>query len=227
MPNLNKIVLEKKGDSKKINLEKDQSGNVKTGEILIQLNWDKKGKDQKSTGFWGNLKKTITGSSDIDLDLGCFYEMRSGVKSVIDGVQFAHGKGGQRDQSTRQGRFTGQPWIWHSGDERSGNGDGENMFLNPKGLGDIKRIIVYCFIYEGVARWDETNAIATIKVPGNPEIVVEMGKQKSDLNMCALAELQIFGNDSIGVSKLVTFHDGHSSCDKAYSWGMQWTAGGK
>ena len=86
---------------------------------------------------------------------------------------------------------------------------------------------IYCFIYEGVAKWAETNAVVTIKVADNPDIVVEMGKQHSDKTFCAIAEISFGTDNSMTVKKLVTFHGGHDDCDKTYGWGMQWRAGGK
>ena len=213
--NLNKITLEKQGDSHKIDLTKKGDGVLK--EIVINLNWTQK------TGFWASLTK-----SGIDLDLGCWYELHDGSKSCIDGLQFAHGQGGPKNQVTKQGCYTQKPWIWHSGDDRSGSAaEGENMLINPQGATDLKRITVYCFIYEGAAKWADTNAVVTVKVPDNPDIVVEMGKQYSQQKFCAIAEI-LFGTDnSMTVKKLVTFHNGHGECDKAYNWGMQWRAGGK
>jgi tellurite resistance protein TerA len=218
--NLNKITLEKQGDSHRIDLTK--KGDNFSKEIIINLNWSQ---EPEKKGFWNTL---FGGDSAIDLDLGCFYELTDGKKSVIDGLQFAHGQGGRKDQATRQGRYTGAPWIWHTGDDRGvATGSGENILVNPQGLLDLKRIVVYCFIYEGAAKWTETNAIVTIKVPDNPDIVVEMGKQYSSQKFCAIAEI-VFGSDqSLTVKKLVTFHDSHGDCDKKYNWGMQWTAGSK
>ena len=217
--NLNKITLEKQGDSHKINLSKE--GSSASQEIIINLNWTQ---EAKKKGFFANL---FGGSGAIDLDLGCFYALENGQKSVIDGLQFAHGQGGPKDKLTRQGRYTDFPWIWHSGDDRSGVGTGENILVNPKAINEIKRIVVYCFIYEGVAKWAETNAVVTIKVPGNPDVVVEMGSQSTQKKFCAIAELVFDGDNSITVKKLVSFHDGHADCDKAHRWGMQWTAGNK
>lgn len=225
--NLNKIVLEKSGDTKRINLSKDSTGNTISKEITINLNWTQEKQEEKSSGLFGSLRKLISGSDGIDLDLGCFYELRNGTKMVIDGIQFAHGQGGGRMQASKQGRYNGQPWVWHSGDDRFGAGDGENILLNPAGLSDLKRLTVYCFIYKGVANWSQTNAVASIKVPGNPDIVVEMGKQTSSKMMCALAEINFEGNEGITVKKLISFHNGHADCDKTYSWGLQWTAGSK
>ena len=212
------IKLEKQGDSHKIDLTK--KSDTPSKEIIINLNW---AQEQQSgwSKFW-------SGDKSIDLDLGCWYELRDGNKSCIDGLQFAQGQGGSKNQLTRQGCYTQKPWIWHSGDDRSGTAsDGENMLINPHGVADLKRLTIYCFIYEGAAKWAETNAIVSIKVPDNPDIIVEMGKQYSSQNFCVIAEI-LFGTDnSMTVRKLVTFHNGHGDCDKAYNWGMQWRVGSK
>ena len=87
--------------------------------------------------------------SAIDLDLGCFYELRDGKKMLIDGLQFSHGRGGSRDKQTRQGCYTHSPYIWHQGDDRGGSSEsGETILVNPAGASNIKRIIVYTFIYK-------------------------------------------------------------------------------
>lgn len=213
--NLSKITLEKQGDSHKINLVKD--GNLKLEEISINLNWNQK------KGFWSSL----IGSS-IDLDLGVWYELNDSNRNCIDGLQFAHGQGGRRDQRTRQGSYTQSPWIWHTGDDRSGStAEGESILINPLGIEDLKRITIYCFIYDGVVKWSDTNAVVTIKTPGNPDIEVEMGKQQSTKSFCAIAEILFAPDNSMTVKKLVTFHNGHPECDRAYNWGMKWQEGGK
>ena len=91
----------------------------------------------------------------------------------------------------------------------------------------MKRIIVYCSIYEGVARWAETNAVVTIKVPDNPDVVVEMGKQTDARKFCAIAAINFDDKGGMTVKKLVSFHDGHADCDNAYGWDMQWQTGSK
>lgn len=71
------IILEKGGDTHRINLEKP-SGRPLAGEIVIYLDWNK-----------GGFLKNLFGNA-VDLDLGCFYEMRDGKKMLIDGLQFSH-----------------------------------------------------------------------------------------------------------------------------------------
>jgi len=207
------IILEKGGDTHRINLEKP-SGRPLTGEIVINLDWDK-----------GGFLKNLFGNA-VDLDLGCFCEMRDGKKMLIDGLQFSHGRGGDRHQVTRQGCYDQAPYIGHQGDVRDG-GSGETIIVNPNGVSQIKRIIVYTFIYEGVAKWSETNAVVKVKVPGNDDIIVEMGQQSNNKKFCAIAQLDFGTDNSITVKKLVTFHDNHSDCDRTYGWGFNYSPGSK
>lgn len=209
------IILEKGGDTHRINLEKS-SGRPLTGEIVINLDWNK-----------GGFFKNLFGNA-VDLDLGCFYEMRDGKKMLIDGLQFSHGRGGDRHHVTRQGCYDHAPYIWHQGDDRGGGASsGEIILVNPNGVSQIKRIIVYTFIYEGVAKWSETNAVVKVKNPGSDDVIVKMGQQSSTKRFCAIAQLDFGTDNSITVKKLVTFHDSHSDSDKVYSWGFNYSPGSK
>jgi tellurite resistance protein TerA len=209
------IELRKQGDHHRIDLTK-RSGSNLVGEIIINLDWSK-----------GGFLKSLFGSA-IDLDLGCFYEMRNGTKTVIDGLQFSHGRGGSRNQKTRQGCYTQPPYIWHKGDDRGGSSEsGESILVNPAGVNEIKRIIVYTFIYDGAAKWADTNAVVRVKVPGAEEVEVKMGQQSSNKKFCAIAQLDFNGDNSITVKKLMTFHDGHPDCDRMYNWGLKYSPGSK
>lgn len=199
------IVLEKSGDKHRINLDKGSSTN---GEIVINLDWNQ------------------SGDTPMDLDLGCFYELKGGSKRLIDGLQFSRGRGGTRDEKTNQGSYSHHPYIWHTGDDRTG-GSGETILVNPKGINEIKRMTIYTFIFEGAARWSETNAVVKVKVPGQEEVVVEMGVQTSNQRFCAIAELEFGGDNSITVKKAMTFHDNFSNCDAMYNWGFKYIVGSK
>ena len=214
-----KVTLGTKGDSHVVKIKKKGSAN----DITVNLNWQ----------------------TTADLDLGCFYELKNGQKSVIDGLQFSHGNGGSRDTVSPQGCYSQAPWIWHMGDDRSGSemSNGEFILLNPEGYSHIKRLTIYAFIYEGVANWTQTDAKIVVNVPGNPEIIVEMGRDLPEQpkpsflgslfggggnNFCAIAGLDFLGESSIKVTKYISFHKGgHADCDKAYNWGMRWQEGSK
>ena len=81
------IVLEKSGDQHRINLEKGGASSM--GEIIINLNWSK-----------GSLMKQIFGKP-IDLDLGCFYELRDDCNSLITEEETAISKQGRDVTITR------------------------------------------------------------------------------------------------------------------------------
>lgn len=207
------IELRKTGDKHRINLEKTKAF---PGEIKINLDWSK-----------GGLMKKLFGGA-IDLDLGCFYELKDGTKTLIDGLQFSHGRGGRKDQVTSQGCYTQKPFIWHMGDDRGGGSEsGETILVNPAGASQIKRIIVYTFIYDGVAQWAQTNAVVKVSVPGNEDIIVKMGEQNSNKKFCAIASIEIGDDNSLEVQKLVTFHYGHRDCDQRYGWGFNYSPGSK
>lgn len=208
------IRLEKSGDTHRIDLTKHT--NAFTGEIKINLDWSK-----------GGFMKRLFGG-DIDLDLGCFYELRNGKKMLIDGLQFSHGRGGEKNKQTRQGCYTMEPYIWHKGDDRGGGAEsGETIIVNSEHVNEIKRIVVYTFIFEGAAKWADTNAVVKVSVPSNEDVVVEMGYQTDSRKFCAIAQLDFDGDNSITVRKLVTFHNGHEDCDKKYGWGFKYTTGSK
>ncbi|OOF38042.1 stress protein [Rodentibacter rarus] len=212
---LSKITLEKQGDSHKIDLSK-----ASDQQITINLNWSQ----QKKGGFFSGL---FGGNKEIDLDLGIYWELNDGTAGMIDGLQFSKGRGGARNQLSRQGRYTDFPWVWHCGDDRSGSSEGgENILVNPKGIQDLRRLVVYCFIYKGVANWAQSDAVVTVKVPNQPEIVVEMGKQRDHRTFCAIAAIDFFGSQ-MAIRKEINFFNGHAECSQYYDWGFEFSAGSK
>jgi len=90
----------------------------------------------------------------------------------------------------------------------------------------IKRILVYTFIYDGIANWQQADGVVTVKCPGSPDIIVRMDEYGSSKGMCAIAMLENI-NDTFSVEKLVHFFHGHKDMDKAYRWGLRWTKGSK
>ena len=66
-----------------------------------------------------------------------------------------------------------------------------------------------------------------MKVPGNDDVIVEMGQQSSNKKFCAIAQLDFGKDNSIMVKKLITFHDSHSDCDRTYNWGFNYSVGSK
>ena len=188
----------KKGQ--KVNLKKK----VPIGEILINLNWDQP------------KKRFLFAPKPIDLDLGCLYELKNGCKGTVQTLGNAFG------------HLNAEPWIALDGDDRTGaSAAGENLRINGAKIPEIKRVLVYTFIYEGAANWQTANGVVTLRYPGNEDIIVRMDEYNNARRMCAIALLENDGGDGFSVEKQVSFFDGHAQMDKAYGWGMRWVPGRK
>jgi tellurite resistance protein TerA len=197
---LNKITLDKRQSS--ISLDKKAD----FGEIKINLNWNSGSKG----GFLGLGK-----AKGIDLDLGCLYELQDGTRSVVQAL------------GNKFGSYTRAPYIELMGDDRTGAvTDGEWLRINGAQWKEIKRILVFAYIYEGAPNWQATDGVITLYVPDQPPIEVRMNEEGGRLSMCGVALLENIAG-AVKVSREVNFVAGHEKLDRAYGWGMRWTAGSK
>ncbi|VVO16749.1 TerD family protein [Pseudomonas fluorescens] len=196
---LSKVTLDKTRSS--ISLEKTAAG---FGEIKVNLNWNK-----------GNGGGFFSRSKSIDLDVGCLFELQDGHKGVVQALGEAFGS------------LTHEPYIQLMGDDRTGSvAGGEWLHINGTKWSEVRRILIYAFIYEGAPNWKETDGVVTIYIPGQPDIEVRLNEEGGRDGMCAIAMLENV-NGAVKVSRRVDFHRGHSAVDKAYSWGMSWKSGSK
>jgi len=199
--NLNKVTLEKKGQS--ISLEKQPGG---LGEISVNLNWN--ATPVKSLGF-------LRSSTGIDLDLACLWELNDGT---IGGVQALGGHFGSLHQF---------PFIELDQDDRSGQSvGGETLRINGDRWQEFRRILVFTFIYEGVPNWSHVDAVITIKSNNQPAIEVRLDSHRNDQFMCAIAMLENI-NNQLRITKLVDYFAGHQQLDQAYGWGLNYVKGSK
>jgi tellurite resistance protein TerA len=199
----------KKGS--KISLEK--KGSASLGEILVNLNWNQGGGEKK--GFFASL---LGGEKKggVDLDLGCLYELKNGQKGAVQALGNAFGT------------LNAAPYIALDGDDRTGaSTEGENLRINGGMVAQIKRILVYTFIYEGAANWKEVDGVVTLKYPGQEDIIVRMDEYGSSQTMCGIAMLENRNDETFTVEKIVRFYDGHEALDRAFGWGMNWVVGSK
>lgn len=189
------ITLEK---NQKISLQKKSSS---LGEILINLNWNSNG------GFWASFM----GRKSVDLDLGCLFELKNGRKGVIQAL----GKhfGGLKEE----------PYISLDGDDRTGaNTEGENLRINGDKIAEIKRVLVFTYIYEGAPNWRDTDGVVTLKYPNAEDIIIKMDEYNSQQIMCALAMLENVNDETFSVQKLIQFFAGHEAMDRAFGWNLIW-----
>ena len=204
------IVEDKPKKPKKIELRKGQKVNlVKSergfGEIVINLNWSQP-PQSAPTGIF---------NKGIDLDLGCLYELKDGEKGAIQAL------------GNNFGSLNVAPYIALDGDDRTGSvAGGETIRVNGKFADKIKRILVYTFIYEGIANWRQADGVVTVKCSGSPDIIVRMDEYGSDKLLCGIALIENTGS-TFSVEKVVEFYDSQSLLDQAFDWGLRWSAGRK
>ena len=200
------ISLEK---GRKVNLQKNQGSGL--GEILVNLNWNSRpAKQGFLSGLMGGTK------SGIDLDLGCLFELKNGRKGTVQALGNAFGS------------LQNEPYISLDGDDRTGAvTTGENLRINGNQIAKIQRVLVYTFIYEGVANWQQADATVTIKYPGAEDLIVKMDSYNSRDIMCGLVLLENINDETFSVEKIVQFYPGHQALDQAFHWGLKWVAGRK
>ena len=144
------------------------------------------------------------------------FEFKNGLKGSVQALGCSFGS------------LTAPPYIALDGDDRSGSSaNGENLRVNGKMISQIKRILVYTFIYEGAANWREANGVVTVKCPGSQEIIVRMDEYGSNLPMCAIALLENNNDETFSVEKIVRFYQSHRFMDRDFNWGLNWVPGRK
>lgn len=197
---LSKVTLDKSRSS--ISLEKTAAG---FGEIKVNLNWNQ---TLGGGGFFSRKKA-------IDLDVGCLYELQDGEKGAIQALGDSFGD------------LDSEPFIQLMGDDRTGSVvGGEWLHVNGQRWSEIRRILIYAFIYDGAPNWRATDGVVTLFIPGQPDIEVRLDEEGGNHGMCAIALLENV-NGAVKVSRRVDFHQGHRKLDQAYGWGMRWSAGSK
>ena len=144
IPVITKRVELKKGV--KVSLDKKIASR---GEIVINLNWKNAA---SASGLFATRK--FDRSKSIDLDIGCLYELSDGKRGSIQAL------------GSKFGSLNNAPYISLDRDDRTGDApEGENLRVNTAKIAEIRRILVYTFIYEGVNSWQEADGVITIKCP--------------------------------------------------------------
>jgi tellurite resistance protein TerA len=190
------------------------------GTMRINLNWN--ARPSGAGGAGGFFKRAMGGSGArgaggaVDLDLGCFYEFTDGTKSVVQALGNSF-----RDKNPRDAI------IWLDGDDRSGtNSAGENLFINLDRVNEIRRVLVFAYIYEGVPNWAAADGVVTLYPTSGPQVEVRLDEHTPGKGMCGIALLENTTGD-LSVRREVRYVGGHRDLDDAYGWGMRWTTGRK
>ncbi len=181
--------------------------------ITISAFWDSAKKEK--TDFLSKLfkkKKKI----NIDLDLGCLYELKDGTRGAIQ----AFGE--------KFGSFDKPPYMVLSGDERTGDAQGHDEYIVVNGAywNKIKRLLIYIYIYDGSPSWAEINPKILIDVPGEDDLAVSLASHNDKLALCAIGGLENVRNGII-LTNYTEYFPGHAEMDRAFGFGLEWDEGKK
>jgi len=198
------VSLTKRGE--KVNLSKASSG----APVRLNLNWNQR----PAGGGGGFMKRLAGGSGAIDLDLGCLWELTDGRRGVVQALGNAFGS------------LQGPPFVQLDKDDRSGTStDGENLLDSGEHSAQIKRLAVSAFIYEGVKKWSQADAVVTIHSADAP-VTINLDETRDGAGMCAICV--IAGSASgFAIERQVQYLSGHRELDELFGWGLNWRAGRK
>ncbi|MBC7455925.1 MAG: TerD family protein [Massilia sp.] len=211
---LSKVTLEKRGD--KVSL--DKRGRRGYGRIRVNLNWNQRPAAAAKTGFFDKLVNKP--DKGIDLDLACLFELADGSPGLVQAL----GK--------QWGNYEQRPFIMLEGDDRSGSvAGGENLFINGDQFDQIKRALIFAFIYEGAPNWGATDGVVTIEIAGQAPVEVRLD-QGANQPLCAIALIDNHGG-TLQVTKLADYFaqqgstSVHQLLDTKYGFGLRWKTGSK
>ena len=152
----------------------------------------------------------------VDLDIGCLYELEDGTRGAIQ----AFGE--------KFGDYKNSPYIALSGDERTGDAEGEDEYILVNGAhwNKFKRLLIYIYIYKGATNWAQLNPHVVIDIPGENDLVVTLGVHNDALALCAVGGLeQVRGG--VKLTNYTEYFPGHAEMDRAFGFGLPWDDGKK
>tara|TARA_R110002095_G_scaffold167599_4_gene145436 strand:- start:4042 stop:4791 length:750 start_codon:yes stop_codon:yes gene_type:complete len=181
--------------------------------LMIGVTWDNI--RTENSGIFGRWFKKVT-KVGVDLDIGCLYELNDGTRGSIQ----AFGE--------KFGDFNEAPYMSLSGDERTGDAEGhdEYILVNGQKWSEIKRMLVYIYIYKGAPTWSMIKPQVVLDVPGESDLYVTLGAHDDQLCLCAVGELENI-RGGIKLTNRTEYFPGHQEMDRAFGYGLEWADGQK
>ena len=105
--------------------------------------------------------------------------------------------------------------------------NGENLRINLAHAAAIHRVLVFAYIEEGAARFDEAHGVVTLHPQGGGQIEVLLDETAGDNTMCAVALIESVDGEFTVRREVRFLHGSQRALDTAYAWGMQWRTGHK
>ncbi len=209
--------LSRPGQTAIVNPSKDGIQNFEIG-----VAWDnvKPSRSKKKGSFFDKLlgknKAPKVTHKGVDIDVGCLYELKNGKRGAIQAF------------GDMYGALDEEPYIHLSGDERTGEAEGEDelLMVNGKHWDDFKRIVIYIYIYGGASNWETVKPQVQVRVPEEKPLIVTLKARREELALCAVAGLENI-RGGIRMTNYMEYFPGHAAMDRAFGFGLKWEDGQK
>lgn len=199
-----------------------------TGNLRVNLSWRMRTSDiggpKRSNGLLRHPLKYFQpevvqahtqGVVNVDLDLGCLYELADGTKGVVQPL------------GSFFGDLNAPPYVKLSGDDRFGAPSGETIYVNLDQHEAIKRLLVFVYIYDQTPAFDRTHALVTLYPSNGPRVEINLDERAPQARSCAVIRIENHKGE-ITVHREVKFVYGfQAELDRLYGWGLQWGRGFK
>ncbi|MFF2845971.1 Tellurium resistance [Streptomyces sp. NPDC058001] len=152
---------------------------------------------------------------NVDLDLGCMYELTDGTKGVVQPL------------GSFFGELNSPPYIKLSGDDRFGSGSGETIYVNLDHRESIKRLLVFVYIYDQTPAFDRTHANVTLYPSNGPRIEIGLDERAPQARSCAVITMENVKGEFIVHREVKFVYGFQAELDRLYGWGLQWGRGYK
>ncbi|MFJ4919483.1 Tellurium resistance [Streptomyces sp. NPDC088725] len=155
------------------------------------------------------------GVVNVDLDLGCMYEMADGTKGVVQPL------------GDLLGDLNGVPYVKLSGDDRFGAPSGETVFINLDQRDLIKRLLFFVYIYDQTPAFDRTHAKVTLYPSSGPTVEIELDERAPQARSCAVFLMENIKGELVVRREMKFVYGFQADLDRLYGWGLQWGRGYK
>ncbi|MEU6241063.1 MULTISPECIES: Tellurium resistance [unclassified Streptomyces] len=221
-PGTNAIELTKR--HQQVSLTKQDAA---TGHLRVNLTWQMRTSDiagiQRESLFRHPFKALkppeVMGHGqsmvNVDLDLGCLYELTDGTKGVVQPL------GGYF------GDVNAPPYVKLSGDDRFGSASGETMYVNLDHRDAIKRLLVFVYIYDQTPAFDRTQAKVTLYPSNGPRIEIDLDERHPQARSCAVVLIENVKGELLVRREVKFVYGFQGELDRLYGWGLSWGRGYK
>ncbi|MHC0432907.1 TerD family protein [Streptomyces sp. O3] len=155
------------------------------------------------------------GVVNVDLDLGCLYELTDGAKGVVQPL------------GSFLGGINAPPYVKLSGDDRFGSPSGETIYVNLDHRESIKRLLFFVYIYDQTPAFDRTHAKVTLYPSNGPRIEIDLDERAPQARSCAVFSLENVKGELVVHREVKFVYGFQAELDRLYGWGLQWGRGYK